>query len=437
MPTVNSSHPITFAVHYEQTIAQPPGYAAVTAPAGQAANWASDEGTNTDRLRVIEADPAFIRQSAIEDPRLQSRIFAKDTPIKGLRNSDGGSFSIGLTGSESVTTATNQVTETAFMRLLEHCWGGLLRGTATEVAAAPSSDVSYDVDAATGMDEGAIVFVADTDSAAKLYPQRILTLSGTSITTDQDLPFAIAENDVVHPAACIFIDQDALANPADAASSTVSVHIEKAGQSWDAVGCQIQVDSIEFPRNDVPRLNMSIFAAAGYAPGDLSVGEVTWTGSVTGAAGLGIGADTKVHLQDKGTTTTACLDVVSMTVTPGVPVVPYDTVTECDAGMQGRAGYGTKPEDCIIELQCFVDTGHQDDWDTTQARVIKIYQVGPAGSAWCVMAPEAYLLEPPTYSEANEAGMMTLRFICHEDDSLDATASDTNLSRSKLILALG
>lgn len=436
MPTVNSSHITSVAIHYEQTIAQPPGYVATTAPAGTAAGWAGDEGTNTDRVRVLEADPSFLQQSAIEDNRLKSRVFAKDVPIFGLRNADGGSIQVVLHGAEVETSAASQVAETGLMRILKHGLGGLQRGNTTAVAAAPSSDVSFDVDAATNIVEGALIAVADADDSERLYPARVLTVSGASLTTDQDLPFAavIAENDEVHAVATAYIDQDALVNPADANATTVSFLIEKGSNVWAGVGGALQIDSLEFPRHDQPRINVSLMAAAAYPPGDLAPTSPTWTGTITGDPGLSVGADTKMYVQDKGTTTVNCVDVLgSVKVTLGVPKVPIDTVTECDAGMQGRAGYTTRPGDTIIEFNVLIDSANQDDWDTTTAKTVRYFQVGPPGSCWAVVAPNCYLMESPKFGDENESVVQTLRYICHEDESY---STDTELTRSKILIGL-
>lgn len=424
--TAHSSHPTTFAIFYETTPGTPPANAAA---------WAAAEGSTADRLAVIDTDPGNVRQAAVVDPNMVDRTFGKNAPIKGLRNAEGIPLVVKLTGTGATTDAGNQVSETALLRLLGHMMGGKWRGNSTVLDATVTSNVDYEVVASTNLEVGGFVTVEDTDDANRPFPQRILTKSGDAITLDYATPIGtIATSDVIQGVAAAYIDDQALMNPSDGSASTVSCLWQKANGLWQLAGGRIQLDSIEFPRGDVPRLNCTIMGSYAQPYGDGAPTAPTWTGSVQGESGLAIGADTKCFIEDKGTTTNTLIDVISAKVTPGIPVQPLDTITEITDNMQGRGGYGTKPADTIIEVQAFLDTGWQDDWDNGQAKVLRLFQVGPAGTGWFVHASECYLMDPPAYGSANEAGVQTLRFICHEDRSLDSTAGNLDLARSKVIV---
>ncbi len=430
-----SIHPITFAVYYETTQGEPPGYVESTSPGGTAAGWAAAEGTTAFRMRVEEADFSFIRgEASVEDPRMQSRIFRRDKMIHGLRTADGGSVVVSLHGSEAVAAAGDPVAPTALSRLLGHLLGGVSYTRSTTVTAL-ASNTSYDLTVSTDADEGLVVAPVDPTSGLA-HPQRILTLAGDTVGTSPDLPFTLANGDVVAGAAVAYIDPDALENPGDPNASTVSVHFENAGQSWDAVGCRLQLDEIRFERGRPPALAMSVFGASGYPPGDGSPGVVTWTGSVTGQAGVTTGANTYFILENKGTSTRTTLCVESVTVTPGVPVQPIDVQTECDDNWEGRAGYTTTPTATVIEVQALFSTDFQGDWNTDQELALTYYQAAAPGAGWALICPEVTLMETPLPSEMSESRAATLRFVCYEDESLDAIASDLNSARSKMQIVL-
>lgn len=428
--TASSIHPSTFAVSYETTFAN--------APADDASTWAADEGTTADRLYHLEVDPAFIRQAAVVDARLTDRIFKKAVldPLKGLRNAEGGSVVLVLHGSESATTAASAVTETGHMRLLEHCLGGLSLGYSSALTGV-TTNTSFTLTTATGVDEGVMYALEDADDTGRLFPVRVLTDAGAgAITTDRDLPFTLATADTAHAVALAYIDQDALSNPADANASTVSVLVVKGGKVWELTGAALQLDSIDFPRGEAPRFTCSISGAYSRPPDDGAPAEPTWTGTVQGGQGLVVGADTKLHVQSKGTVTEALFDIVSASLQVGVPRTPMDTVTETTARAQGRAGYTTAPSDTVLEVQAYMAAGFQNNWDTTQSLVVTFYQVAPAGSGWVIHGSDAVLMEPPERVAGNESNLYTLRFEFREDASLDATATNLDRSRSKLLVGL-
>jgi hypothetical protein len=423
----HSSHPKTVSIYYESTPGTPPA---------DAAAWATAEGTSADRIRVTAIDSTFIRgQSSVRDMRLKDRIFGQDPPIKGLRTADGGSMEVVLHGSEAATTATEQVAETALMRQLEHTLGGLSRGY-TSALSAVTSDTEFTLTTATGVDPGVFYALEDSDDTGRLFPVRALTEDTGEVTVDMDVPWTVSTSDLAHAVAVVYIDDQALMNPSDANASTISLLIEESIGAFQTAGGKLQLDSITLTRNEVPKIGYSIFSAYAEPFGDGAPSLPTWSGTVTGAAGLAIGADTKVFVQNVGTGTYAIYDVYGMSVTAGVPVVPLDTITEATDNMQGRAGYGTQPADTILELTVPIASAWVTKWLANQACVVRLFQVAPAGSGFFVHASRAILNESPEQGDGNETKIQTLRFVCHEDRTLDAVASNLDRARSKLILGL-
>jgi len=195
---ISTSHESTLAYFTETTFGQPPGYT-VSLPYGTAAAWAtSDTAGDAERVRHFEADPSFLIKGQIVDDALTDRIHGKNAPLAGLSDVSGGSLILGVTGSEAVTADTVQVAETSLMVLLKHALGGQTRGYSTTVDATVVSDVSYDVVANTGMAAGMLIAIEDATATGKLYPQRVLTVSGSSLTFDEAPNFTVAQSDIVH-----------------------------------------------------------------------------------------------------------------------------------------------------------------------------------------------------------------------------------------------
>ena len=423
---VSTFHESTLAYFTETTAGQPPGYT-VSLPYGTAAGWATADTAGTaERVRHHEADPSFLIKGQIVDDTMSDRIFGKNAPLEGLSNVSGGALVLGVTGSEAVTTATNQVAETELMELLHHALGGQLLGYSTTVDVTVVSDVSYDVVAATGMEVGMLVAIEDATATGKLYPQRMLTLATKSATFSKAPNFTVAAADIVNAVCTTYVDTDNL-DPDGGSYSTLSLYYQKGDHSWVAVGCKLQLDSISFARNEQPKFNFTVFAANSFAP-DANSYTPVWTGTVQGTAGRAMGLDTVLRISADGVTTYACIDMDSANITVGVPVVPLETVTECNVAMPGIKGYVTEPADTIIEAQVFLTTGFEDAFQAKTAYNVSIECQADAGNSWCFMFPNCYF-EPPTYAQNQASNMHALKFIAHED-----TLTTTDLTRSKILI---
>lgn len=433
MGTAHSGHVHNTCNYYETT--------RNNGPVDDSSDWATEEATTAaDRHDFLEFDPAFIRQKAVADARMSPRVYKKASrkPIKGLRTAEGGSSVLVMNGSESSTAAASQVTETGLMRHLEHSLGGLSRGYSSAISAV-TNDTSFTLTTTTGFDEGVMYAVEDADDANRLWPVRALTDGGAGvITTDRDFGgFNVSTSDTAHAVAMIYIDQDALTNPSDGSASTVSILHTRGGDVWEVNGCAYQLDTVDFPRGEVPKFNFSISGAYVRPEDDGAPAAPTFTGTVQGAAGIVVGADTYLHVQAKGTTTENLHEIVSGTLTVGVPRIRMDGITGSSVRAQGTHGFTTAPADTILEIQAYMqDATFQDWWDAGTALVVSLFQVAPAGSGWIVHGSDAILMEPPEPVVGNESNLQTLRFEFREDASLDATATNLDRARSKLIIGL-
>lgn len=434
----SSIHGKTWAFYVESTQGEGPGYSLGT-PQGTAAAWAAAEGTSAHRFRVIEMDPAWMVRSDVENPQMVTSILAENVSLRGIGSADGGSVSLTLHGSEAATSGASQVAETALMQLLEHSLGGLVRGNTTAVDVTVTSDVSYDVTASTNLQAGQLIAVEDADNTGSLYPQRIQTIASESITTERLIgDFDIAAGDVVHAVATLYPNGDALSNTADADYSTISVLYEINGTVYEATGCVAQLDTIEFPRNDTPRLNFTLMAGGVFPPGPEGLGVPTWTGTIQGDAGQPVGIKTRLHIQAYGTTTDTCYDAGSASLTVGLPRARIETVTQCGATLEGTAGYTLGRDKTVFEVPVLLDstnaTTFQTAFDDKTPLTLTYYHINEAGNCWCVTLPKCYV-DAPVYAEASETKWITLRLVAHEDDGV-TNVSNPDIAKARFLIGL-
>lgn len=438
MAGAKSIHGTTFTFYIESTQGEGPGYT-LALPQGTAVGWASAEGTNCHRHLVHEADPSWMRKADIENPQAVTSLLAQNVPITGIGSADGGSVSMTFHGSEVATSASSQVALTSLMEFLEHALGGLVRGNTTDVDTTVVSNVSYDVVSATNLETGQLIAIEDADNTGALYPQRILTLAGTSITTDRSpSDFTIASGDNVHAVATLYPNGPALSDCSDADYSTISVLIDKNGSVYEATGCVAQIDTVEFPRNGVPTINFSLMAGGVFPPGPNGLSTPTWTGSIQGDAGQAVGVKTRLHIQAYGTTTDTCYDTNTATLTPGLPRNRVSTVTQCDATLEGTAGYTLGRAETTFEVATLLNATNASTFQTAfedkTAFVVTYYHINEAGKSWCVHLPKAYI-KSPVYTESDETQWQTLSFVAHEDDGV-TNASTPDLAKARFLLGL-
>jgi hypothetical protein len=424
-------HPSTAAVSYETVF--------TSGPVDDGSDWATDEATTTaDRLHHFVVEPDAMRIASIEDERLVDFITESRDPISGLRNFEGVPFEIALAGSEEDTAATTQVTETGVMRFWEHFMGGVSRGYTSAITLV-GSQTAMDPTTPTGLDAGIWYAQQDDDDTTQNFPARVIVEDGTTATFDRAPPFTITTSDLLKAMAVFYIDEAALSNPNDANVNTISLLVVKGGIVWEAVGCRFEPTSIQFPRGAVPRLVGTISGAYVRAPGDGAPAEPVWTGAIQGEEGRAVGTNHKLYMQNVGTTTLATYDVVqgSAVLNFGLPRPPQETGTEDTDRAQGIAGFGLGKGDTIFEVQVFLATEHQDDWNTKQSRIVSYYHHGEAGKVWVTHIPNATLMEPPQRVGGQESNLFQLRLKGKMDRSLDATASNLARARSRVQIAMG
>jgi hypothetical protein len=402
-----------------------------------AAAWVTAEGLgDAFRMFVQELSPEFIRgEMAVVNEDMMTRVGEKLQPHHGLPTADGGSMISRMwsTGESFVTGAT--VVATPLGRLLGHAIGGSSLGNHATVTVI-NSPTSFDVDDADDLAVGQIIGLRETaDPNGYAYPAQIVDLVGVTVTIDRVMPFTLAIGDLLHGAETAYFDQDALTNPANPMYSTLSLLIAKGPDVWVAGGAHLALESLAVERGQQPKFTWPILAAAGYPPG--TAGAVTlpaFTGTIEGLTDVrAIGRLTNARLATYGDTTTSILcPLFSAAITPGVPVLAQDSVTECASGSPGRYGYRTEPGDTMLTLVVQLDADKQTLWTAGTYLTVSYYQVGPIGECWCVHGRKAFLMDAPR--PVLDQGTNRYEIVVQLTDDVDA-AADGELAASKIQIA--
>ncbi len=267
--------------------------------------------------------------------------------------------------------------------------------------------------------------------ANRVFPAVILEIDGLEITLDRVMPFTIAVGDHVIGGDTAFYDQAALTNPDDANSSTLSILIQKGTNVFVAGGAHLALESITFERGMQPKLNWPILAAQGYPPGTTgAVTAPTWTGTIEGGADVrAVGRDTHCRLATYGATTTSEIEVFSVALAVGCPVLAQDGVTEMNPGAPGRIGYRTEPADTTFTLVVALATGEQTKWTAGTLCSLTYSQASAVGFSYAVHFRKCFLMGPP---KPLLAGVNQYELVFKATDDI---AGATELACSKILVA--
>lgn len=414
---------------FRTSVAFWPETTAGTTPVDAAA-WITALGGGGTAFRMyVEEFPVehILGEVEVENVDMQTRVHSKGKPHKGLRTADGGSMVSRMFGTGETYSTGDQVAENGLGYLLGHSLGGRSRGNHAEVTAV-TSQLIFEVDDASNLAVGQMLVVA-TAAGLVGHAVQILAIDGVEITVDRATSITIAIGSKVFGTDNAYVDQAALTNPQDAGFKTLSILRTAGPHCWMLGGAHLGLTGITLERNAPPRLNWEVLAAAGYPPGDGAPSLPAFVDTIEGSAQTAsVGRRTRCFLQTYGVTTAANREIHGVTVTPGVPVLPQDTVTETDEGMPGRSGYRTEPADSIIEIIVPLTTTEQTQWTTGATLVFTYWQIAACGYGWGVHARKCNVMKPPVpVIEGSNQWRMTLQPV---DDETGAT----ELAASKIIV---
>ena len=181
--SLSNSFLTQIAIYPESTI----GLVPVDAAAWAAAELAGDAW----RFFFETLEPSWILgDEAIANADMMTRVGEHLRPHHGLPTADGGSATSRMwgTGETFVTGAT--VVETALGWLLGHAIGGNSVGNHATIGTV-NSQTSFDVDDADDMVVGQVIGLRDTDDSTRVFPARIVSISGVTVDIDRLMPFKL------------------------------------------------------------------------------------------------------------------------------------------------------------------------------------------------------------------------------------------------------
>lgn len=383
---------------------------------------ASAWATSGFRIYVEEGDPAYIKgEVAVPNVDLMPRVYDKLQPHYGLPTADGGTIKCRVWGTEGSWSAGWQTPATGLGMLLEHALGASARSSHTAITTV-TNQYTFVVTSAGSLAVGQMICFEDAGDPGRLFPAQIQTVSGTTITIDREMPFTVTDSDKIYAVESAYPEQAALSNSQDSNYSTLSLLYQRGQHIWVAGGAHLMLNTITAERGQQPRLEFGVLSAEGYPQGNGAPSEPTWTDTIQGEADVqAIGWDTKCFIQTYGTRTNATTSLHSIAITPGVPIIPIDGVTEEDDGMPGRIGYVCQPGDTVVEIVVPLSDANQTRWTAGTLLMITYWQVASVGNGWGFHMPKCFLMDAPEYVGDGSTNRWKLKVQARENGAATAT----------------
>ena len=396
-------------------------------PPSSAANWVT-EGFRVRHLSET-LDVSSVVTTALEDARSQESILDYELMVQGLRNGELP-FSVYTTGTGSVTADTVQVAQVSLGNMYENAMGGADHSNSTTAAVAGAhTTTAIEMDSDTNMSIGSHI-AWEHPTTGELYVRRLLANPSTTLwDLDEALPQAAADGDIVHGCSTYFVDPDVLAT-SDSADRTWSGWVRKSGsdlETYEFNGCKLQLGELAFPRNELPTTAFAMMYARVTYPHE-SPPIPSWTATPDGFAPVAIGPDMDVFFQDYGADAQAHPCLAELTVTPGLPILRDETVTEAQDNMEGTCMYYLGRGETTAQLTIPFETGVFDDVDNGQFKAFRYSKrASSGGQGFAFSMPRAEVIPTPNRTAVSEESKVQFTLKAHRDTAAIGT---TNLARS-------
>jgi hypothetical protein len=316
--------------------------------------------------------------------------------------------------------------------------GGDARSYSTTCGVGNLSTTTFDPALTTDIDEGMWLAIADADDANRLFFTQCASWDGTTWTSDVVLPFTPASGDVLHGVEANYIDSSVLIDGVNGDTRAWLVQKGVAGsrECFLFTGTKAEFASLTLGRGTPAMLGINVHYAKHTGPDDQA--EVTLATSVAGKPPAIVGGDACFWMENDGTTTRTLHKVNELTLTPGVPVLPQNTITTHNANTPGLSGWTTGPSDTLLNLNLLeVTTTWWDDWQADTKQVCRYENTGSAGNAFGLHMSRAQIVETPKRgtkrgtAESLSTSQLTLRA---NRDSVNAAAGTAALWQSKFVI---
>lgn len=410
-------------------------------PPADAAAWASES-----RFQIVtdSFDPGPLKPQMVEDMRSQTNALARERMLEGLRNGEF-SYQVYASGTGTTTSAGTQVSETVLSRILENGLGGVDRSNSTTCNALGSTTTIV-VAAETNFVEGGHIGWQHP-TTGEVHIRRLLqNTSGTTWTLDEALPIASDSGHVIHGCITVYPSPDFLANSNSSGRQLSYLAQMGAVSISDAAtfvmsGCVNTVAGLSWPRNGLPVFDVSAMYANLVMPNESPPTSISWAAEPVGVAPVVVGPNGRVFYQNRGTTTQNTPCTASVEITPGVPRVRVETVTESDANMHGTCHYSIEKPNPTFKLafENFVTT----DWTNYATPTHKQFRTQGGISPGFVFAfgfANGEVL-PPSWSKSagNDGRTVDIRPHLGTDTNVGSNpfTTDTALTRAPFYFVIG
>lgn len=375
-------------------------------------------------------DVSSIQIEEVTPESAKRRIMETQRGQQTLRNTEF-QFSSYFTGLGSALADGVTAPETALGVLLENCLGGAAR-LATHTASGGSHTTTVvNVDAVTTWAVGGIIAWEDADG--RLHPRVITDISTLAVTVEPAWPSAPSDDDLIRGGTTFYIDEDVIGDTSSNLGSTFSAVIQKGSNGsagWELNMCKAGLKAINFARNEFASLEFNVASGRHTDPSDGPDPEFP---TATYPTPQVIGPDSTIIIGDAGTTTVVEPCNGTVTVDPGVPVVPLECMVD---NLNTTGGYGlfsTGPADTLVNVDLFP---YSSSWYTDKAALtnkrILVAKNGSSGNCFAFVAENC---EITTVSPGN--GDFTSVEPVLRAVEVNPDTATTALERSKFKLYIG
>jgi hypothetical protein len=410
------------------------GYIADTTDQGERPSGSDWNGATLFRHVSESVDVSGLGRELIADMRSQTRINQVNRHVIGLSNRELPA-QVYITGTGQDPTDTNAADQTVLADLLEQGFGGIHITDSATVAAGVHTSTVLDISSATSYAVGCIAaFVHPT--TGEVYHREVTAIDSAELTLDEALPWTPSENDVLKSCITAYVDESVLEDSEDGGGSgphTQAVIVRKGGagsdEVWELLGGKWQCNTLNFPRGDLPTLDLTFKCAKVIQPNDAA--RPTFSGTPSGLAPTVMGTRTLAHLQDFGTSTSTSVCISDLSIELGLQQEASQVVTESDDNMEGICSWGLVPADTVITFsKTPFEDSFWDDIDASTDKVFRFMKHGEAGNAFSVTAPRCHFNEDVSRgaNDVHSSNQIVLR--AYERDS------GTDLVRSKIKIGL-
>jgi len=374
-----------------------------------------------------------VKREMVEDPRNVEDVFEVHQKLHGLTTGTL-SFSIPAYGTNATTSAASQVTQTELGKLLEHCLGGDSRSYSSVIGGTPTT-TTLDPTTTTGFDEG-VYFAVRQDSTGLLYPNRVASWDGTTITCERAFPFnPSAGTDTIEGIEANYVDSTVLIDTGTTRAYQLTMGVGSDRENYTLRGCRTELAGIEIGRGGAPQLKFTIHYSNFQGPDDVS--DPTYATSTAGAAPFVAGVEGDCWFEDDGTTTNTTVGLNALEVTPGVPVQMQEGITPSNSDTPGVLGYTTGAADTLVNITAIpTASGYIDDWQADTLKQMCWSNLGTREKLFGLWFPRLNLIETPeSFPVGPNIGqripMRAMR------DAANTAATNAQLWQSKFVVLRG